>query len=85
MLFERTEMFRRDFRRLPQPVQRRTERQITMLVQNPRYPSLRLQKMEGVPGIWEGRITQNYRFTFEIRKDRYVLRRIGTHAILRTP
>ena len=35
--------------------------------------------------IWEGRITKGYRFTFQVRQDTYLLRRIGTHDILAAP
>jgi hypothetical protein len=41
--------------------------------------------MEDPREIWEGRITQGYRFTFQIVGDIYLLRRIGTHDILRRP
>jgi len=35
--------------------------------------------------IWEGRITKSYRFTYQIEGDTYVLRRVGTHDILKNP
>ncbi len=35
--------------------------------------------------FWEGRITKNYRFTFQIEGEICILRRIGTHDILKTP
>ena len=42
--------------------------------------------MEGYEDIWEARITQGYRFTFQIRQDAYVLRRVGSHEeALRKP
>ena len=50
-----------------------------------RHPSLRLKKIKGHPTIWEGRITESYRFTFQIAGEIYLLRRIGTHDILKTP
>ena len=85
MRLERTERFKRDFRSLPEPIQRRAEKQLALFLQNPRHPSLSVKKMGGFQGIWEGRITKNYRFTFEIREDTCILRRIGTHDILETP
>jgi hypothetical protein len=33
----------------------------------------------------EGRVTQNYRFTFQMDMELIILRRIGTHNILMTP
>ena len=85
MSWERTERFKRDSQSLPEPMQRRAEKQLTLFLTNPRHPSLRIKKMQGFTDIWEGRITQSYRFTFQIREERCILRRIGTHDILETP
>ena len=41
--------------------------------------------MEGVDRIWELRVTQNYRITYEMIPGGIFLRRIGTHDILRNP
>ena len=41
--------------------------------------------MEGAPGIWEMRVTDNYRVTFQVIQDGMILRRIGTHNVLRRP
>lgn len=85
MRVERTEQFKRDFDALPDPMKKRFEKQLRLLIQNPRHPSLRTKKMEDPRNVWECRITKNYRFTFQIREDAYVLRRVGGHDILRTP
>lgn len=85
MRLVRTERFKSDFARLPEPIKRRVRKQLSLLLQNPRHRSLRIKKMEGSRDIWEGRITKNYRFTFQIHRDAYLLRRIGTHDILKSP
>ena len=85
MRIERTERFKRNFQALPEAIQRRAEKQLVRFLQNPRHPSLRIKKMRGPQDIWEGRITQSYRFTFQIREETCILRRIGTHEILVTP
>ena len=85
MRLERSEGFKRDFQALPESIRRRAEKQLALFLQNPRHPSLRIKKMQGFTDIWEGRITQSYRFTFQIREERCILRRIGTHDILETP
>jgi len=41
--------------------------------------------MVGHRDLWDGRITKDYRFTFQIIGDTYILRRIGKHDILKTP
>jgi len=57
----------------------------------PFHPSLRIRKMQGHAGIWEGHVTLQYVFTFQIEHDSetgetlYVFRNIGTHDIYRRP
>ena len=85
MRIERTEQFKRDFISLPESLKRRTEKQLRLLMENPRHPSLRIRKMEDPRNIWEGRVTKGYRFTFQVQGDTCLLRRIGTHGILKTP
>ena len=85
MKLARTARFARDFRSLPLQVQRRAAKQLQLLINNPRHPSLRIKKMEGSQDIWEGRITKAYRFTFQVHEDTYLLRRIGAHNILASP
>ena len=85
MKLARTARFARDFRSLPPDIQRRAAKQLQLLIDNPRHPSLRIKKMEGSQDIWEGRITKGYRFTFQVHQDTYLLRRIGTHDILAAP
>jgi len=81
----RTERFKKDFRRLPTEVQQRAAKSLELFVSNPRHPSLHVKKMEGVPGVWELRVSDNYRITFHRFQDGVLLRRIGTHNVLRQP
>jgi len=78
-----TPLFANDFQNLPGEVQARAERTIRLLAENPRHPSLRSKKMQGVENIWEVSVTLSYRITYEVRGETLVLRRIGTHDILR--
>ena len=77
--------FDKDYQSLPETVQAQAEKQLTTLLENPHHPSLRIKKIKGHPYVWEGRITKSYRFTFQIVGEVYLLRRIGTHDILKTP
>jgi mRNA interferase RelE/StbE len=83
LLFTRS--FRKEYAVLPTQIQTQAEKKLQLLLQDSRHPSLRVKKMEGFPDIWEGSITKHYRFTFQMEKDVYILRGIGTHDILRTP
>lgn len=77
--------FDNDYARLPTPIQKRVDKKLTLFVQNPRHPSLRVKKMEGHEDIWEGRISDDYRFTFRIVGETYWLRHVGPHDILKNP
>jgi mRNA-degrading endonuclease RelE of RelBE toxin-antitoxin system len=83
LLFTKT--FIRGYRRLPQRIQEATDKQLELLLSNPKHPSLRIKKMQDPRNIWEGRVTESYRFTFQIEDDTYVLRQIGIHDILKKP
>lgn len=85
MRIQTTPRFDREYARLPRQIQKRADKQLGLLISNPRHPSLQTEKAEGYSDIWKGRVTQGYRFTFIIIGDAYVLRRIGTHDIERNP
>jgi len=85
MKIQTTKPFDKDYDGLPEPIKDRIDKQLTLLLENPNHPSLMLKKIKGHPNIWEGRITKSYRFTFQISGEMYILRRIGTHDILKTP
>jgi mRNA-degrading endonuclease RelE of RelBE toxin-antitoxin system len=80
-----TKPFKRDYKGLPENIQELIDKQIFHLLENPRHPSLQIKKMEGRQTIWEARITKGYRMTFQIVGDSYLLRRVGTHSILKKP
>ncbi len=80
-----TKAFEKDYKKLPSAIQKRLDIQLIAFLQNNRHPSLRIKKMQGHADIWEGRVTRQYRFTFQIHGDRYIIRRAGAHAILSNP
>lgn len=81
----RAERFKKDFKRLPRDIQQKVPTTLERFVSNPRHPSFHTKKMEGVHDIWELRVTQGYRITFQFVQEGALLRRIGTHDILRQP
>ncbi len=81
----RTERFKKDFQRLPPEIQDRCEKALRLLISNRSHPSLRIKKMEGAPGIWEMRVTDDYRITWQFAGAGILLRRVGTHNVLRQP
>lgn len=80
-----TNSFKKDYDSLAPFIQRQADKKLGLLLSNPRHPSLQTKKMEGTKGIWEARVSRNYRMTFNLVEDCLILRRIGTHDILRKP
>ncbi len=81
-----TKSFVKDYRKLPQIIQGKFDKQLKLFIDNLHYPSLKIKKIQGTGGkILEGRVSRDYRFTFQIENEFYILRRIGTHDILKTP
>ncbi len=77
--------FEKEYRRLPKEVQSRFEKSLRLFLSDPRHPSLQVKKMEGTSGIWEGRVSRSYRWTFELVAEGLRLRHIGTHDVLQRP
>jgi len=82
----RTEAFKEDYKRLPKTVQKKFDEKIRLFINDISHPSLRAKKMKGHKNRWEASIDMFYRFTFEIHRDYYLLRRIGPHDyVLKKP
>jgi mRNA-degrading endonuclease YafQ of YafQ-DinJ toxin-antitoxin module len=81
--FKTTEVYDKSFAALPSDTQKRALGKLALYEDDPRYPSLRVKKLEGVEGIWELSVTTNYRITFQRKGTMVLLRNIGTHDILK--
>ncbi|MEA2065444.1 MAG: hypothetical protein U9O66_04100 [Patescibacteria group bacterium] len=85
MNFYRTEKFKKKYKKLPKRIREATKKQLIFLSSNSRHPSLNIKKMNNSRDIWERRITESYRFTFQIKQNLCILRNIGSHNILKKP
>lgn len=75
-----TRRFLKSFARLPVAVQEKIKKQIALLAENPRHPSLQTKPIQGAPGIYEARVDVDYRMTYErTSDDTLVLRVVGKH------
>jgi mRNA-degrading endonuclease YafQ of YafQ-DinJ toxin-antitoxin module len=83
MKIQTTRHFDKAFAGLPPAIKERAREKLALFFDNPQHPSLRVKKMQGHRYIWEGSITKSYRFTFQIHEDLCILRRIGTHDVLK--
>ena len=68
-----TERFRRSYAGAPSSIQKRCDKQLALLQQNLRHPSLRAKKYDEVRGIWPARVNRGWRFYFVIRGDLHYL------------
>jgi mRNA-degrading endonuclease RelE of RelBE toxin-antitoxin system len=71
--------FARDYANLPPQIQRKVDQALTLLDTDFRHPSLRAKPIQGTPGLYEARVDQKYRMTYERDGDRLVLRKVGDH------
>ena len=74
-----TPHFQRSYATLPAAVQRAFEKQLALLLENLRHPSLRAKKYNDRTGVWQARVTRSYRFYFTIEGDAYILHEIIAH------
>ncbi len=77
-----TTHFKRDYKKLPASIQKRTDEKLKFLVQNVSHPSLRVKRVQKYKGVFEGSVTKNYRFFFQITTEGYILLRVNKHDIL---
>lgn len=82
---EATQTFVRLYKNLPEEIKQRTTKALELLQANPSHPSLGHKKMAGHEDIFEIRISQNYRLTYQKVGDAAYLRKIGTHNLLGHP
>jgi addiction module RelE/StbE family toxin len=84
---ELTETFKDCYAKLPKNIQKKTKKALRLLAQDPRYPALQSKPIVGAPGIYEARVDQKYRLTYErLPGDVLRLRVVGKHdEALRNP
>jgi len=74
-----TAHFVREYNKLPQPLQKKTDKAMRFLLQNLRHSSLKAKKYDEKRGIWQARVTRNYRFYFVIKGNAYILLEVKLH------
>ena len=82
MKIRRTRSFLKDYKKLPEEIKPRVNKNLVLLFENPRHPSLRFKKLKGTDKF-EIRISKGYRLTLRYQDQILELRRVGTHDLLR--
>jgi mRNA interferase RelE/StbE len=74
-----TEQFEQAYEKLTSAEKRSVRKALTLLGDNPKYPSLRVKKMEGRKNIWEARASKRLRMTFEMVGETVFMHNVGEH------
>ena len=77
--------FKKDYKKLPAAIKDKVDKQLKLLMVNSKHPSLNLHLIRGTNRIWESYIDQQYRFTFEMEGEFFILRKVGPHDIIKRP
>jgi len=81
-----TEQFEQAYKKLAGAEKRSVHKALALLGDNPKYPGLRVKKMEGSQNIWEARPSRRLRMTFEMVGEIIVMRNVGEHdKVLKRP
>ena len=68
-----------DYHALPASARRLADKQFDFLVKYLRHPSLKAKKYDEGRGVWQARITRDYRTYFLIDGDAYVILTVTKH------
>ena len=79
MRLDYSPQFLHSFAKSPSRIQNLFQKQVTLLLQNLRHPSLRAKKYDEAHDIWQARVDGGWRFYFQIRGDTYYLLNITPH------
>jgi len=61
-----TDRFLESYEQAPVAIQGAFDRRVALLLANLRHPSLRAKKYDETRGIWQARVTRDWRFYFTI-------------------
>ncbi len=71
--------FDRSFKKFPKHIQIACSKQLKLLLQNIKHPSLRAKKYNETGDVWQARVNDTIRFYFVVRGDIYFLVDIEKH------
>ena len=71
--------FQKKVSQFPQHLKEIIQTKLNLFFDNPKHPSLHSKKIQGTDGIFESRINDDIRITWEYQEDNIVLRNIGYH------
>ena len=82
MKHRRTPRLVRAFQALPSEVRAQARRAFLLFQEDLSHPGLSIERIEGYPGVWSGRIGRKYRWTFHFEADPETGERISVHRVI---
>lgn len=82
LIIERTDKFKREYKKLPNNIKESFKKQFTKFIEHPYaefHPSLRIKRIQGTGNIFEMTITMDIRVTWQYIDSGILLRNIGKH------
>ncbi len=80
--YQFSKRFKKEYNTLSREIQNAFDKKLDLFLDDTTHPSLRVKRIKGTKHRWEGSVTKNYRFTFEVIEKTVLFRTIGTHDIL---
>ena len=82
MKHRRTPRFVKAFQTLPAEVKVQARKAFLLFQEDMSHPGLSIERIEGYPGVWSGRISRKYRWTFHFEEDAETGERICVHRVI---
>jgi len=79
MIFQRTERFKRAYKKLDAGQRDAIKKALRLMAESINHPSLRIKRVQFTKDIWEASATMSLRITFSREGDAIILRNCGTH------
>ena len=79
VVIEFTDTFRQSYHNLPEPIQKKVQKQLRFLSRDPSHRSLHIHKLDGE---WEFYVDVHYRCFFQQKGNVYTLLAVGTHRLV---
>ena len=76
---KRTDRFKKSVLELDERTREKLKKQLWYLMTDPRHPSLQVNKIKGTQTIFEARVNDSYRMTFEFGEKKIILRMVEPH------
>jgi len=78
----KTRRFSQAFEALPPSIKAQARKAFALFCQDMSHPCLAIERMEGYPGVWSGRVSRKYRWTFHFEEHPETGERVCVHRVI---